>query len=255
MTTIERTAYPRLKPDPSAAELAEVWSPKPEDVELGRTATRGEGQLLGFMLMLGCLRRLGYFPGPGAVPEAVVSHIRSRLGLSQEAAPVLPERSLYRYQATIREHLGVEAAGDRARHLAARTMSEATLTMDDPADLFNAAIEELVRERFELPAFTTLDRMARHVRRTVNARMFARVGEGLTEAGGQGHLLESPCAGDRCAAPVLPARTRRRHSSMGSASLTTLPVRTSSTPDHVRRGPGRKSAVRKSREYNGSEKG
>ena len=43
--------------------------------------------------------------------------------------------------------------------------------------------------------------------------------------------------------------------SMGSASLTSLPVRTSSTPDHVRRGPGRKSAVRKSSEYKASEKG
>ena len=30
------------------------------------------------------------------------------------------------------------------------------------------------------------------------------------------------------------------HSPMGSASLTSLPVRTSSTPDHVRRGPGRR---------------
>ena len=45
------------------------------------------------------------------------------------------------------------------------------------------------------------------------------------------------------------------HWSSGSASRTSLPVRTSSTPDQVRRGPGRKSAVRKSREYRDSEKG
>lgn len=185
MTSIERTAYPRLKPNPSAQELADVWTPKPGDVELGRAATRGEEQFFGFVLMLGCFRRLGYFPRPDTVPAAVVSHIRSRLGLSLEAAPLLPERSLYRYQAAIREHLGVQAAGEAARHLAARVMSESALTMDNPADLVNAAIEELVKECFELPAFTTLDRMARHVRRTVNARLFARVNGGLTARGGR----------------------------------------------------------------------
>jgi hypothetical protein len=29
--------------------------------------------------------------------------------------------------------------------------------MDHPADLLNVAIEELVKERYELPAFSTLD--------------------------------------------------------------------------------------------------
>ncbi len=51
-------------------------------------------------------------------------------------------------------------------------------------------------------------------------------------------------------------RTRfSRHPPCASASLTSFPLRASSTPDHVSRGPGRKSAVRKSREYRGSEWG
>lgn len=198
VTSIKRTAYPRLKPNPSAKELTEVWSPKSEDVDLGKAATRGEDQLLEFVLMLGCFRRLGYFPRPDTVPEAVVSHVYSRLGLSPEATPLLPERSLYRYQASIREHLGVQAAGETARHLAARVMGESALTMDNPADLVNATIEELVKERFELPAFTTLDRMARHVRRTINSRLFARV---------DGRLM---ARGKRSLDALLEAGARRR---------------------------------------------
>ena len=54
MTSIERTAYPRLGPRSStaelAAELAEVWSPTPEKAELGKVTARGEEQLLGFVL-------------------------------------------------------------------------------------------------------------------------------------------------------------------------------------------------------------
>ena len=35
--------------------------------------------------------------------------------------------------------------------------------MDDPADLINVALEELAKERFELPPFATLDKAAHHV--------------------------------------------------------------------------------------------
>lgn len=183
MASIERTAYPRFKTRPSAAELEEVYSPRPEEAKLGRTSTRGEGQLLGFVLMLKSFQRLGYFPMPDEVPEAVVSHIRLRLGLPTEAEPALPERSRYSYHAIIREYLGVEAYGEAARRVATKTMREAAFSMDDPADLINAAIEELVRKRYELPGFSTLNRLARHTRRAVNERLFSRVEERLTAEG------------------------------------------------------------------------
>lgn len=181
MTSIDRTAYPRFKSRTSAAELEKIYSPTPEEVRGGRASTRGEEQLLGFMVMLKSFQRLGYFPMPNEVPESVISYIRSRLGLSSGAEPALPERSRYRYHAIIRDYLSVEAYGKEARRVAAEAMSGAALAMNDPADLVNAAIEELVKERFELPTFITLDRLARHVRRTVNARLFSRVDERLTE--------------------------------------------------------------------------
>ena len=154
----------------------------PKMLSLEEATTRGEDQLLGFVLMLGCFRRLGYFPRPDTVPEVVVSHVRSSARPLSRRPHVRPSQSAH-YIATRQlygEHLGVQAAGETARHLAARVMGESALTMDNPADLVNAAIEELVKERFELTGFTTLDRMARHVRRTVNARLFAQVDERLT---------------------------------------------------------------------------
>jgi hypothetical protein len=42
--------------------------------------------------------------------------------------------------------------------------------MDNPADLINVALETLIKERYELPGFSTLDRLARHVRTLVNRR-------------------------------------------------------------------------------------
>jgi hypothetical protein len=53
--------------------------------------------------------------------------------------------------------------------------------MDNPADLLNAAIEELVRARYELPALSTLDRLTAHLRTQVNDHSFQMVAARLKE--------------------------------------------------------------------------
>ena len=73
MALIERTAYPRFAPRPSARELARLYTPTLGELELARRTTRGgEAQQLAFLLMLKSFQRLGYFPKRGEVPEAVV---------------------------------------------------------------------------------------------------------------------------------------------------------------------------------------
>ena len=59
--------------------------------------------------------------------------------------------------------MGVEAqtAMQEASRAAARTL-------EDRADIINFTLEELVRQRFELPAFSVLHRTAQNARATVN---------------------------------------------------------------------------------------
>ena len=53
--------------------------------------------------------------------------------------------------------------------------------MDNPADLINAAIDELVKQRYEMPAFSTLDRLVGRIRALVYGRIFRRVAMLITE--------------------------------------------------------------------------
>lgn len=196
MAAIERTAYPRFSPRLSAGELARLCTPNPLELDLARRTTRGgDARQFAFLVMLKCFQRLGYFPKDGEVPEAVAAHLRSRLGLGlgEEVPSEAPPRSRQRYRDAIREHLGVRPFGDEARRFAAEAIAEAALAMDEPADLVNVAIEALVRERFELPAFSTLDRLARKVRQATNTRLFSRVDRALSEAERSrlGSLLEA----------------------------------------------------------------
>lgn len=57
----------------------------------------------------------------------------------------------------------------------------ASRVREDLADIINAAIEELVRRRFELPAFSALMRAARTARATVNRGFYKRVTDATGE--------------------------------------------------------------------------
>lgn len=85
MALIERTAYPRFAPRPPAGELARLYTPTLQELDLARRATRGgEAGQLAFLVMLKGFQRLGYFPKTDAVPAAVVAHLRWGLGLMEE---------------------------------------------------------------------------------------------------------------------------------------------------------------------------
>ncbi|MEU6641705.1 Tn3 family transposase [Saccharomonospora sp. NPDC046836] len=59
----------------------------------------------------------------------------------------------------------------------------AVTTKDNPADLINVALEELVRAGCELPGFSTLDRMATAIRTETNTALYAMVAARIDLAG------------------------------------------------------------------------
>lgn len=111
----------------------------------------------------------------------IVQYLRTCLQLPPETPCAAPKRSKLRYYAVIRAHLGIHYAPPGAREVATSVMTQAARTMDQPADLINVALELLVKVSLELPAFSTLDRIAGHVRAHVNAQYFKLVASCMTE--------------------------------------------------------------------------
>src|SRR5438034_6154565 len=81
MASIERTVYPRFTRAPSVKELREIYTPTPTDVAFVATKARGPAQKFALMILLKVYQRLHYFPDPGRIPGAVMSHIRSVMQL------------------------------------------------------------------------------------------------------------------------------------------------------------------------------
>ena len=182
MTSIERTAYPRFKRYFTPKELAEIYTPSQSEIAFAYATTQGTSHIFNLIVLLKSFQRLGYFPKLSDIPNSLVNHIRSSLKQPPEIVVGYENsKTMYRHRSAIREYLKVKAFDKMARHLAVGAVYESALVMDNPADLINVAIGELVKQRYELPGFPTLDRLVRRVRYLVNQKIFNWVINGLDE--------------------------------------------------------------------------
>lgn len=181
MASIERTAYPQFKRNPVVRELVSAYTPTDAEIDFVNKNSRQPNHRLTLAVLLKCFQRLGYFPDLEDVPTNVVRHIRSALRFRvQVKLADIAANKRYRLHQRIRTFLQIRAFPDGGLELAARAIDDAAAVMDNPADLINVAIEQLVRDRIELPAFSTLDRLARRIRTVVNGRYFASIAGQLT---------------------------------------------------------------------------
>ena len=77
---------------------------------------------------------------------------------------------------------------ERARQITEQAIRSAVVVKDNPADLINVALEELVRACCELPAYSTLDRLTGRIRTEVNGAIFEMV-HGRISSGDRTRLL------------------------------------------------------------------
>jgi hypothetical protein len=176
VASIDRTAYPRFKRVVSAQELAEAFAPTPDEVAWAREKTQSDPHLLALAVRLKAYQRLGYFPKLDDIPAVVVDTVRGVLDLPGGVSPETDaDRTAKRHRQFVREYLGVRYEAAKVRAVAQQAIRVAAATKDNPADLINVALEELVRARCELPGYTTLDAMAATIRAEVNGEFFALV--------------------------------------------------------------------------------
>jgi len=176
MASIERTAYPRFKRSLTPQLLHALYTPTGDELAFAQKTARSPTSQLSLLVLLKSFQQLGYFPKISDVPVAIVNLLRNCLSLIPAMEPGYEEtRTLYRHHQAIRDYLRVTPWGTGASRLAIKAVSEAAETKDNPADLINVALEMLIKERYELPAFSTLDRLVRRVRTVVNQRYFEDV--------------------------------------------------------------------------------
>ena len=191
MTTIDRTAYPRLDKTLGSQELQSRYELNEEERRFINLSAKGASQTLTLAVLIKTRQQLGYFPLLREVPDQITQYLSEQLGHPLETTVIDEKRlrtSLKRYRDTIRVEHSSKSFTPGGQQRASQVIRTAAAIMSDPADLINVAVEELIKANIELPAFSTLDRLAGHVRQKVHEELYARMTNGLTS--GQQEILE-----------------------------------------------------------------
>ena len=185
MPSIHETAYPRLKSSVTTKELSEIYTPTAAELALTGKVARGSKARWCFLLLLKTLQRRGYFAQLRDLP--IINHLTACL---EEPEPSPVKLSAYdesgtrrRHVPVIRQYLNVRPYDQEAQEMLTSAVREAAQTKEDLADIINVGLEELIRQRVELPGFTTLLEEAQRGRAEVNRLMFQRVTEVLGASG------------------------------------------------------------------------
>jgi TnpA family transposase len=147
--------------------------------------TRSQTTRLGFVLLLKTYQRLGYFVTSEQVPDAIVEHVAAAVTESGDREALRQydlSQARRKHVSAVREFLEVKPFDAGGKALMREAFREAALAKEDVADLINIGIETLVRDRYELPAFDTLEREARAQRAATNQALFAQVNRALGDA-------------------------------------------------------------------------
>jgi hypothetical protein len=108
------------------------------------------------------------------IPQPIKEHIKKELSLPlTQVIGYKGARSLFRHKQLIRSYLQVISYNKSASLLVDEIVTQSAYIMDNPADLINVALEELIKNRYELPSFRELDRQVNHVRTRVNQTLFS----------------------------------------------------------------------------------
>ena len=169
-----------LKSNPSLEALETLYTPTDDEIALAKQTARGDLPTLSFLVLLKTFQTVGYPMLLAQVPTPIIRRVAasvdSQLSL-EDIAGYDTSGTRQRHVIAIRQHLAVQPFSEAARQVMAAAMETAIETQHDLVDLINVALEELVKERFELPAFSTLERAAREVRVTHNNKLCQSVSD------------------------------------------------------------------------------
>ena len=184
MSTIQDTAYPQLKKDLSARDLTAIYTPTADECAFAVSISARKPTQALLLIQLKILQRLGYFEPLSTLPRAIVDHVCAS---AQMRIPTVRELKAYDASGSrslhlrkIRDFVGIRRFVEADWSCLDQIARQAAATKQELEDIINVLIEELVRQKYELPGFTQLVRVARAARNAVNSAIFKSIEGQLT---------------------------------------------------------------------------
>jgi hypothetical protein len=189
LPTIQETAYPCFRKNTSAKDLVEFYTPTVEELSYADSFIRTKDLKLGFFILLKSFQRLGYVVPVISVPTDISKHIAGVLECRYSVHALNKyehSRNKWYHINRIRQFMDIKPIDTDTLVFLGSAMRQAAQIKQDLVDIINVGIEELVRNRFELPAFDTLLREANKARAITNSRIYRKI---FDQAGEKVHFV------------------------------------------------------------------
>jgi histone H3/H4 len=164
------------------------FTPNLFELRFAEEWTREAVPRIGLLVLLKTFQHLGYFVKMADVPGSIIRCIANAAGypdtphgLTEYDASTVR----FRHLDLVRSWLGITAHDRTARRAMVKACVDISRVREDLADIINFAIEELVRQLYELPAFSALLRAGQKSRATVNRGYYTRIARSLDTSGKQ----------------------------------------------------------------------
>jgi len=184
MTRVKYTAYPDFKAQIPSSELERNYAPTDKELAFVQGLVSGPAPQTAMMVHLKMLQVMGRMLKMPEVPQQIRDHVARCLTFAR--SPSLKELGRFERSGNralkikkLREFLDVRPLGEKGFAWLKHVAEQAAEVKHSVADIINVMLEELVRHRYELPAFSTLDRAAYSAREQSNEQYFNSISSKL----------------------------------------------------------------------------
>jgi len=179
MTAIYKTVYPFLQDSYSDIELEMYFTPNIIEIDYVKANTKNKASRLNMLIMMKCFQKFGYFPTFKTIPNEIITYISKciRIKFSSKNKYKTNPRSRVRHMMLIREFLNIKPFDSKSQKYIEEIIYKHAYKKDEIIDLINISIEELIKERVELPGYTTLSKICDSMRIRVYDDLYNEVFE------------------------------------------------------------------------------
>lgn len=175
MISAKDTIYPLIKEDFDFNELIECFTPSDEEINFCKNETRTENNFLCMLIILKSNQRYGYAVMIKDMPKKIIKFISEKveINITNEVIIEYDSSRIRRHHLPlIKDYLKIKSFSDEGEKIVSLTSYNLSKAREDIADIMNGVIDTLIRERFELPAFSTLLRECYHQKAKVYKEIF-----------------------------------------------------------------------------------
>lgn len=184
MPAVNETIYPVLLSKYTDKALEINFKPSAVDLAFVQSKAKQRKNQCLLLVMLMVSNHLHYIPQLTDIPYAVIKYISSFLGQVVFQKKTLIELkvsgTLKRYINAVRDYLKFKNDKELMTKFCLSYGEKLAETKVNSIDIVNALIEVMIKEDFELPAFSTVERLAQKCRVSVNQKLYFNLSNSLS---------------------------------------------------------------------------